>query len=80
MSDDNPHDTYKEGHRDGLFWGQFHLAGKMRVLIAALLTAKEKEDSLAFWDTVEIIKIVLGKYQNFTEEEWHIFRPDSGDE
>lgn len=67
-------------YRDGCAAGEtvmaYEMANQMRVLFCALITAHKRNDGLAFYATVEIVKGVLGKYVNFNEEHWAVFRRD----
>ena len=63
------------GH--GYSYAGYKIANEMRVILCALITAHEREDSSAFWATVEIAKTVVGKYANFNDEDWAVFRKDS---
>ena len=68
---------YEAGNGSGKAIGQWEAANEMRVILCALITAHKREDGLAFWATVEIAKTTLGKYANFDDEDWALFRGDS---
>ena len=55
---------------------RWKMANEMRVLFCALVTAYKRNDSLAFWATVEITKKTLRQHINISDEEWHVFRSD----
>jgi hypothetical protein len=65
------------GTNSGEFLAGHKIANEMRVILCALITAHKREDSNAFWATVEIAKTVVGKYANFNDEDWAVFRKDS---
>ena len=70
-----------EGHEAGEGAGHdmaaWKIANEMRVLFCALITAHKREDPNAFWATVEIAKATVGKYANFDDEDWAVFRGDT---
>ena len=68
---------FKEGVINGEGYAEYKIANEMRVILCALITAHDRDDSSAFWATVEIAKTVVGKYANFNDEDWAVFRKDS---
>ncbi len=72
---------YSEGHDAGECFGRdiatWQMAHEMRVLFCALITAHKRKDHQAFWSTVEIAKSTVGKYANFDDEDWSVFRGDT---
>lgn len=64
------------GEADGRGLAQWEMANEMRVLFCALITSHKRDDANAFWATVEIAKTTIGKYANFDEDDWAVFRND----
>lgn len=62
------------GVAEGRAIAEWKIANEMRVLFCALISAHKREDHNAFWATVEIAKSTIGKYANFDENDWSVFR------
>ena len=77
MRSDNDSEDFSSGNEIGRADGRYHLAQQMRVLVCALVTAHKRDDSNAFWATVEIIKVTLGNEATFSDSDWAIFRGDA---
>ena len=64
------------GESEGAGISQWTIANEMRVILCALITSHKREDENAFWATVEIAKVVIGKYADFDDGDWAVFRSD----
>ena len=71
------HEGYEIGEGAGRGMSEWKIANEMRVLFCALITAHEREDTNAFWATVEIAKVTVWKYAIFDDEDWSVFRGDT---
>lgn len=64
------------GEGQGKCLNGYFMANEMRVLLCALITSHKRRDEQAFFATVEIAKATVGKYANFSDEDWAVFRGD----